>query len=161
MRDLTFRYRAEESLIFDEDCHYYLDIPVLCDLDYYLNRKVLFLLDTGAYITVISKATAMRLEFEKLPFLVESFPLTGIAGSCDASLKEIPGMVVGGRLLKGVKVAIPHEDTKYNILGMNVLDHFSFLVDAENNKIYFNDNSRYKMPDELKSAAVLTISDME
>jgi predicted aspartyl protease len=158
MRDLKFRYTSEEALDFDNDYHYHLDVPVLFDRVNHLNKVVQFLLDTGAFITVLSKATSVRLEFDKLPSIVENFPLTGIAGSCNASLKEIPGMVIGGRLLEGVKIAIPHEDTKYNILGMNVLDHFNFLLDAENNKIYFNDNSRYKMPAELKSTAVLNVS---
>jgi len=158
MHRLNYDYNTEDDLDFDESCHYYLDVPVLYDLKNYLNSTVQFLFDTGAYVTVLNNKTSLFFGFDKLPSVVEHFPLTGISGSCDASLKEIPGMVIGGRLLKGVKVAIPHDDTKYCILGLNVLDHFKYLIDSELCKVYFNDNPNYKMPNELKSAAVMNIS---
>ena len=156
MRDLTIKYRSEENLFFLRRSHYHLDVPVIFDLDYRLNRKVRFLLDTGAYVTVINKRTSLRFGFDKFPTVIKDFPLTGLSGSIDASLIEIPGMIIGDRTLKGIKVAIPHEDTKYCILGLNVLEHFNYLLDSEHSKIYFSDNPVYKIPDELKSAEVLS-----
>jgi len=156
MRDLTYKYRSEENLVFLRRSHYHIDIPIIRDFEYRLNRKVMFLFDTGAYVTVINKETSLLLGFDKIPALIEDFPLTGISGSIDASLIEIPGMIIGDRTLKGIKVAIPHEDTKYCILGLNVLEHFKYLLDSEHSKIYFNDNPKYKIPNELKSAEVLS-----
>ena len=158
MHDIPFSYRSKEQLIFGKDCHYYMSLPVLRNAENYLNENVRFLIDTGAYITVINIATSSMLGFDDLSSIVDSFPLTGFAGSCNASLKEIPGIVIGGRMLKGVKVAIPHEETKHNILGLNVLEHFNYLVDSENSIMYFNDNSEYKMPKELMSSAVMSVS---
>ena len=135
MHKLLFKYRTEERLIFGDDYHYYLEIPVLYDSENHLNEKIHFLIDTGAFITVINKATSGLLTFDKLPSIVEGFSLTGFAGSCSASIKEIPGLVIGGRLIKGVRVAIPNETTKHNILGMNVLEHFVYLLDTENNNV--------------------------
>jgi len=158
MHKLSYLYDAEDDLDFDESCHYYLDIPLLHDTDAFLNEPVQFLFDTGAYITVINKKTAILFGFDKLPSVVEHFPLAGISGFCDASLKEIPGMIIGGKVLKGVKVAIPHDDTKYCILGLNVLDYFKYLIDSEYKKVYFSNNPNYKMPDELKSASIMKVS---
>ena len=155
MHNLVYKYRAEENLFFLRRSHYHIDVPVLYDYNYRLNSKVRFLLDTGAYVTVINKKTSLRFGFDKITALIDDFPLTGISGSMDASLVEIPGMIFGDRTLKGVKVAIPHEDTKYCILGLNVLEHFKYLLDSEQNKIYFNDNPNYKIPDELKCAEVI------
>jgi len=107
---------------------------------------------------MINNRVSFRLGFDKLPSIVDDFPLTGIGGACKATLKEIPGLIIGDRTLKGVKVAIPHDETKYNILGLNVLDHFKFLIDTDLSKIYFSDNPNYKMPNELKSADILTVS---
>ena len=70
----------------------------------------------------------------------------------------IPGMVIGGKILKGIKVAIPHDDTKYCILGLNVIEYFKYLFDSEDNRIYISDNKNYKMPSELMSASVLNVS---
>ena len=158
MHNLTFSYRSEEDLVFGVNYQYYLRVPVLCDLKHYTNRKIRFLVDTGAYITMINSRVSLRLGFDKLPSIVDDFPLTGIGGACKAALKEIPGMIIGDRTLKGVKIAIPHDETKYNILGLNVLEHFKFLIDTNLNKIYFCDNPNYRMPNELKCADVLTVS---
>ena len=152
MPEILYNYRSKEDLLFENNSHYYLEIPVLQNLNDYSNKRILFLLDTGAYITVISGDTASLFGFEKLPSIVDSFSLYGFTGSCLATIKEIPGLVIGNRMLKGVKVAIPHVETKYNILGMNVLEHFKFLVDTESNCIYFSDNPHYKMPLVLRSS---------
>jgi len=159
MHDMIFKYSSGETLIFDtESCHYYMDIPVLYNLETYVNKPIRFLFDTGAYVTVINKSTSLFFGFDKLSPVIEHFPLTGIAGSCDASLKMIPGMVIGGKIFKGIKVAIPHDDTKYCILGLNVIEYFKYIFDSEDNRIYISDNNNYKMPSELMSASVLNVS---
>ena len=158
MHNISYEYRSEDQLHFLRRSHYHLDVPVIYDLDSRLNIKIRFLLDTGAYVTVINKRTSLRLGFDKLTPEVKDFPLTGLTGSIDASLIEVPGMIIGDRTLKGIKVAAPHEDTKYCILGLNVLEHFNYLVYSEHSKIYFNDNPNYKIPDVLKSAEVLKFS---
>ena len=158
MHDLIFSYRSVEDLVFGVNYQYYLRVPVLYDIDHYASRKIRFLVDTGVYVTMINNKVSLRLGFDKLPSIVDDFPLTGIGGACKAALKEIPGIIIGDRTLKGVKVAIPHDETKYNILGLNVLEHFKFLIDTNLSKIYFSDNPNYKMPNELKCADVLSIS---
>jgi len=67
-------------------------------------------------------------------------------------------MVIGGKILKGVKVAIPHDDTKYCILGLNVIEYFKYLFDSEVNSIYLTENTNYKMPNDLMSASVLNVT---
>jgi len=158
MPDLMFKYESDNNMLFEENSMYYLDIPVLLDTEHYLNSNTLFLIDTGAYISVLNRRLSRRYGFDKLPNITDKFLLTGIGGTCKASIKEIPGLVIGGRIIKGVKVAIPHDETKFCILGLNVLEHFKFFMDTEKCKIFFAYNDDYKMPTVLKSAEILNIS---
>ena len=67
-------------------------------------------------------------------------------------------MMLGGKMLEDVKVAIPYIDTEDDILGLNVLEHFNYLIDSKNDKIHFSDNPDYKPPMELKSGKVYSVS---
>ncbi|MCL2172008.1 MAG: hypothetical protein FWB71_07590, partial [Defluviitaleaceae bacterium] len=59
----------------------------------------------------------------------------------------------------GVKVAVPHIDTPANILGLNVIDHFKFLVDTDEDKIYFADNPNPGIPDILRARRIYAVDD--
>jgi len=142
MLQLDFRYK--------NDAHYYIAVPSFCSTTHYSNDKIDFVFDTGAYLTVITKVTALVFGYNRITPIQKNIPLNGFAGSATGDLKEIPGLVIGGRLLKGVKVAIPHIDTKDNILGLNVIEHFNYLIDSSKGKIYFAENLDYKIPQELK-----------
>jgi len=63
MYDLAYKYRSEENLVFLRRSHYHIELPVLLDFEYRLNRQVMFLFDTGAYVTVINKETSLLLGF--------------------------------------------------------------------------------------------------
>jgi hypothetical protein len=80
--------------------------------------------------------------------------LSGFAGYCEGDIVEIPGLVIGGRRLENVKVAMPHIHTKDNILGLNVLEHFQLLMDTTESKAYFADNENYKARLELKCSKI-------
>ena len=159
MDEFLFVYRYRHNLVYGEDGHYYIDLPVIYDAGLNLNERIRFMVDTGAYLTVINISTAIELGHEAWRTLNASIPLTGFTGSTTASLKELPKLVIGDRSGLGVKVAIPHELTKHNILGMNVLEHFKFFVDTENMYMYFADNPVYKLPEDLKCTEILDIGD--
>ena len=143
--------------------HYYISVPIYYESDSFEKDNVNFLFDTGAFITVLNRDTARRFGFGEHNIVRRDIPLTGFAGAGGTGdLLEIPGMRVGERRLKSVKVAVPHKnaDTKYNIIGLNVLEHFKYLIDTENEEIYLADNPNYKMPNELKCTRVLAIADI-
>lgn len=157
--NIPFSYNAALDFIYDADGHRHVKVPTFFDKKSYSNYAVDFVFDTGAYLTVLTKKTANYFGFDKIKPNATNIPLNGFAGSrCEGDLVEIPKMMLGGKMLEDVKVAIPYVDTEDDILGLNVLEHFNYLIDSQNDKIYFSDNSNYKAPDELKSGKVYTVS---
>jgi len=74
------------------------------------------------------------------------------------ALKEIPGFIIGGKKLTGVKVAVPHEDTEMDILGLNVLEYFKYFIDTEKDEIYFSENPTPEISEYLKAKKILALS---
>jgi len=156
---IHFQYDAVENIVYEKiEGHYFLHLPAFFSTDGHANALISFVLDTGAYLTVISRDTATRFGFDKIPPINTNLPLSGFAGGCNADLVEIPGLIVGGRMLEGVKVAIPQEINGINLLGLNILEYFNYLIDSNNSKIYFAMNDNYKIPEILKCAKVRAIS---
>ena len=140
------------------DGHYFVKIPTLLEYGKYSNRDVDFIFDTGAYVTVLSRKDARRLDFGDHFVTRRNVPLSGFAGSCLADFMEIPGLIIGNRKLEGVKIAVPHIDINVNILGLNVIEHFKYYVDKENDLIYFADNPKPDIPRILQARQIHTIS---
>jgi predicted aspartyl protease len=124
----------------------------------YSNRRTDFIFDTGAFITVITRNTAEKLGFIGLHTIIEDVPLSGFMGGCLSDIKEIPGFLIGGRFLDGVKVAVPRESTDTNILGLNVIEYFKYFVDTENDKIYFSVNPQPNIPDPFRCGEIRIIT---
>ena len=157
--EVNFQYNAVLDLKYDADGHRHLEVPLFYKKGSYSNEKVDFIFDTGAYLTVLTQKTARLFEFDKIPPIRANIPLTGFAGShCTGDLVAIPGMLIGGRSLEDVRVAIPHVDTEDDILGLNVLEHFIYLIDSASDKIYLSDSSIYKAPAYLKCGRITAVS---
>lgn len=73
-------------------------------------------------------------------------------------IKEIPGFIIGGHRLEGIKVAVPHIETDENILGLNVIELFKFYIDTDNDKIYFARNSQPIIPEPLRCRNIFSIA---
>ncbi|MDR0221871.1 MAG: retroviral-like aspartic protease family protein [Lachnospiraceae bacterium] len=129
--------------------------------------KLKLILDTGAYITVISRGTAINCGFDKLPKKAAS--IFGFGGDIKADYVHIPGLLVSGKLHTNVPVMIPHKthytdvstgETKQTpeVLGLNILEHYNYYIDTENDKLYLRDNPkpRFYAP-ELESGATFAI----
>ena len=157
---LNFPYNSVLDLSYNADGHRHLNIPLFFKKGSYSNEKVDFVFDTGAYLTVLTQKTARIFGFDKIKPISTNIPLTGFADShCESDLIEIPGMLLGGRMLEDVRVAVPYVATEDDILGLNVLEHFSYLIDSQNDKIYFLDNVVYKAPKELACGRIYSVSD--
>lgn len=157
MSDLVLSYDSAHTLEYDKG-HYFLDIPAFYNYKDYSNKVISFVFDTGAYITVLSRRTVALMGFEGKFTVEENVPLSGFAGKTLADIKEIPGFVIGGRRLEGVKVAVPHIHTDENILGLNVLEYFKYLIDTESDKIYFAQNLKPEISKPLQARSIYKLS---
>jgi len=149
---------SSENLTYQEDGHYHLRVPAFFDYNSNANNIIDFIFDTGAFLTVINRRTAVGLGFLHRFTVQTGISLNGFSGSCLADLKEIPGLIIGGRRLEGVKVAVPHDDTDMSILGLNVLEHFKYTIDTENDRIHFYTNPKPEIPDPLREAKIYTLA---
>ena len=109
---MDFGYRSAEKLEYRIDGHYYLSVPTFYTSDNYVNDLIRFIFDTGAFLTVINRDTAAAFGFDKIEAIHKNIPLSGFTGSGSGDLKEIPGMIKGGRRLEGVKVAVDQNHSK-------------------------------------------------
>ena len=159
MNSIMSVYDSIEDLAYnDGDGHYHLTVPVLRDYNCYSNVSVDFIFDTGAFLTVLTQESATRLGFVNSFTVQKDVQLSGFTGACLADLKEIPGFIIGGRKLEGVKVAVPHIYTEANILGLNVIEHFKYFIDTENDKVYFAENSKPEIPCLLRARKIFAVS---
>ena len=97
------------------------------------------LIDTGAFITMLSKATA---EENGYPIIQsQGCKISGFSQKellCD--LRKIPIMVFCGYMVKDVIIATPHDDNVLvsEVLGMNILENFDFGINQDKREIFLN-----------------------
>ena len=155
---ITIEYSAIEKLRYKKDGHYHINIPTFYNKNSYANDRIDFVFDTGAYFTVINKKSALDFGFNLLPPFKTNLPLSGFAGNCEVEIKIIPCIIIGGYMLKNVKVAIPYINTNINILGLNVLENFNYYLDNANDFVYFSLNPAPKIPEELQCGSIELIT---
>jgi len=117
------------------------------------------ILDTGAYLTVLSRSTAIRCGFDKLPSKV--VPLNGFGGRGElADAVRIPSLKILNKLVTDVPVLIPHrKDLTQEVLGLNVLEYFNYYVDTGNSRLYLKLNPSPKPYDpSLACGQIFTLS---
>jgi hypothetical protein len=128
-----------------------------------------FILDTGAYMTVISRGTAIQCGFDRLP--KKYVTLFGFSGGITADFVRIPGLRVLDKLYTDVPVMIPHDLYRVHpktgekkqmaeVLGLNILGYYDFYVDSTNGRLHLKETlvpSFYN--DNLKSGQIFTIED--
>ena len=114
---LQFIYDSKSALTCEDDNHYHLKVFTYYEIESTHGRRIDFIFDTGAFITVLTRQTAIDMGFGDDAYTIETnFKLNGISGFCLADIKEIPGFLIGISRLSGVKVAVPQTvDFKYNI----------------------------------------------
>ena len=125
-----------------------------------------FILDTGAYMTVISRGTAMQCGFDKLP--KTEVTLYGFGGGVAADAVRIPGLKIMGKVYTDVPVMIPHdlyrvdprtgeERQMAEVLGLNILGYYDYYVDSTESRLYLKETrTPYFYDDKLKSGQVFT-----
>jgi hypothetical protein len=156
MNKLEIVYRHKQELFFWRN-HYYIFIPVVTDIKSRYSETISFILDTGAFLTVINRNTAIEQGIADFPVKHKNYPLGGFVGGTTADLVEVPQMIIGDRTINDVIVAIPSIPTTQNLLGLNVLEHFKYYVDTTDEHIYFADNNNYKIGKDFRSGEIQAV----
>jgi len=128
---MRVRYRRRKG-------HVYVNIPIVCEgsTD---SDEIRFVYDTGAYITVINRERYEKYKLDTLPR--KEVIMNGYNGLSPGYIFQIPGLVIGQRLLTGVWAFSPKSgDIKQNLLGDNVIEYFIPIQDNHNDCLYFPDN---------------------
>ena len=141
MKPVTFTYNPWNKTEFYRDGgHIHIWVNVFSSLVKF--EPVLFIYDTGAYISVLMRDTARRIG---LPLTgIYSANLTGFnkeRGTDEAEIVIAPKIEIGKIILEEVKILVPLDDIEIpEVIGENVLEYFSYTVDRETDNIYFNKN---------------------
>jgi len=126
----------------------FVRIPIVCKGSTE-SDKIKFVYDTGAYITVINKERYEWFGLDKLPR--HEGTIGSYSGSSNGYVFQIPGLIIGQRLLTGVWAFSPKSDSeKQNLLGDNVIEYFRIFHDTLNDCFHFIDNPKpdpYVSPD--------------
>ena len=118
--------------------HIHLDIRVVREGGTILDI-INFVYDTGAYITVINRERYEELNLDRLPRT--EVTMGGYVGIASGYVFQIPGLIIGQRLLTGVWAFSPKsKDIQQNLLGDNVIEYFMPFQDNHNDYLYFPDN---------------------
>ena len=104
--------------------------------------KIQFVLDSGAYITVLNRSSARKAGLSLTGAYTAN--LTGFnkeRGSDKAEVVTVPRMGIGNFIIEDVQILVPLDDIEIaEVIGENVLEYFSYTVDREVDRIYFSKN---------------------
>ena len=130
---MRVRYERVKGQIF-------LRIPIICEgsTD---DDEIPFMYDTGAFLTVINRERYEWFNLNRLPR--KKTYMGGYVGSVSGYVFQIPGLIIGQRLLTGVWAFTPRDmDVKQNLLGDNVIEYFRPFQDNQYDCFYFPDNPK-------------------
>lgn len=93
-----------------------------------------FILDTGAFFSTMSNATAhaLKLDLRPAPF---GFHITGIGGDADVKVANVQEFGIVGATLHDVQFIVGGTDTGYGLLGANLLDFADLEIDLAGGKL--------------------------
>jgi len=133
---LTVHFDDRSSLkLYRQDGHYFITVRAVHRGGELEGTRINFIFDTGAFISVISRKTAVLCGFDKLP--KKPAELRGFTGAEPADFVVIPGLRLLDNLITDVPVLIPKDSTSdHEVLGLNVLEYFKYYVDTENDRLY-------------------------
>ena len=120
-------------------------------------------------MTVISRGTAIRCHFDRLP--KKQTTLFGFSGGIAADFVRIPGLRMLDRLYTDVPVLIPHDMYRAHpesgekkqmsdVLGLNILSYYDFCIDSTDDRLYLKETASPKFYNEiLRSGQIFTIGE--
>ncbi|MCL2820125.1 MAG: hypothetical protein FWD38_04755 [Oscillospiraceae bacterium] len=137
MQTLTLEHKNKVKYKRDKG-HNYINIPIVCKGSTEKDT-INFIYDTGAYLTVVNKDIYEWFNLNELPrnkLVIKSYD-----GITPGYLFQIPGLMIGSKLLAGIWAFTPDSnEVKQNLLGDNVIEYFRPFQDNLNDCIYFLEN---------------------
>ena len=105
-------------------------------------NDVLLTLDTGAYITVLSKYKAEEIGLTLTGIYTAN--LTGFnieRGYDEAEIVIVPKIEVGKFIIEDVQILVPLEYIPVSaVIGENLLEYLNYTIDHDKDRIYFTKN---------------------
>ncbi len=98
-------------------------------------QETRFILDTGAFFSIMSRANAdaLKLEREPAPF---GFFMSGIGGDFDVELTHIAEFGILGATLKNIEFVVGGSDMGMGLIGANLLDWKDLEIDLAQGKLH-------------------------
>jgi clan AA aspartic protease (TIGR02281 family) len=93
-----------------------------------------FMLDTGAFFNMMSKANAASLGL-RLRLAPEGFRISGVGGSTDAQITHVKQFGILGTTLSDIDFIVGGTDTGFGLLGANLLDFADLEIDLAHGKL--------------------------
>ena len=81
-------FNAVEKLSLEVDAHYHLYVPTFFNFGEFANDQINFIFDTGAFLTVMARETAILFGFLKRFTTQSNVLLSGFAGGCLGKLRK-------------------------------------------------------------------------
>ncbi|WP_254063286.1 retropepsin-like aspartic protease, partial [Rhodanobacter sp. L36] len=93
-----------------------------------------FMLDTGAFYSLMSRADAqtLGLKTRDLPF---GFRISGVGGDASARYTQVKEFGILGTTLKNIEFVVGGSDTRYALIGANLLDIADLEIDLAHGKM--------------------------
>lgn len=96
-------------------------------------RRARLLLDTGANVTVLNRASASVLGIQAITHGQATFQAVGGAAGADRAV--VQSMMIGGVVISGLTVAVSPDTLEDGVLGLDVLSRFDLDIDEPNRRV--------------------------
>lgn len=123
-----------------------MEVRLSVSVDSVSTSSVRLYVDTGAYVTVLSRETARRIGLSIGSGKTVRFQgFVGEQGFVTGELVNIPRVMLGKHFVHDVKVVVPSSNIAIaEVLGENILEYFVYVVDHDKDVIYFKKNPNPK-----------------
>ena len=145
MLQVTYPYNLWNFVRFIRDSgHIYVQANVFTSSVRF--TSVSFIVDTGAYITVLSRNRAKQIGLQLTGKYTANFTGFNIErGSDEAEIVIVPKFEIGKHFIEDVSVIVPIDDIVVPaVIGANILEYFNYTVDHDKDRIYFTKNPNPK-----------------
>ncbi len=130
------KMRAKEGILLTRHGEHFI-VPVELDSQH----KLSLLIDTGASLSVISKASFQNLSGGNIAQYQNQVRMNTAGGQVIAPVYRFKSITIAGRKLNDINVAVvdmPQSNAYQGLLGMNFLKFFQFEIDQEQSLLFLD-----------------------